>query len=63
MIMIKTYSISFYSKDISVLNEIKLFQTAIDQNNVSIALFNTNGDYIYVNKAYAQEQVTVYKNL
>lgn len=41
-------------KDISVLNEIKLFQTAIDQNNVSIALFNTNGDYIYVNKAYAQ---------
>ena len=41
-------------KDISVLNEIKLFQTAIDQNNVSIAFFNTNGDYIYVNKAYAQ---------
>lgn len=45
-------------KDISVsqklLNQIKLFQTAIDQNDDSIALFSPKGDYIYVNRAYSQ---------
>jgi len=45
-------------KDISIqqklLNEIKLFQTAIDQNHDGIALFSPKGDYIYVNKTYAQ---------
>lgn len=45
-------------KDISMqqklLNEIKLFQTAIDQNHDSIALFSPNGDYIYVNRTYTQ---------
>ena len=43
-------------KDISVsqklLNQIKLFQTAIDQNDDSIALFSPKGDYIYVNRAF-----------
>lgn len=45
-------------KDISVpqklLNHIKLFQKAIDQNHDAIALFNAKGDYIYVNKSYTQ---------
>ena len=45
-------------KDISVsqklLNQIKLFHTAIDQNDDSIALFSPKGDYIYVNRAYSQ---------
>lgn len=45
-------------KDISVpqklLNHIKLFQKAIDQNHDAIALFNPKGDYIYVNKSYTQ---------
>lgn len=45
-------------KDISLpqklLNHIKLFQKAIDQNHDAIALFNAKGDYIYVNKSYTQ---------
>lgn len=45
-------------KDISIaqklLNHIKLFQKAIDQNHDAIALFNGEGDYIYVNESYSQ---------
>lgn len=47
-----------FQKDISVaqklLNHIKLFQKAIDQNHDAIALFNGDGDYIYVNESYVK---------
>ncbi|MCD8477309.1 MAG: PAS domain S-box protein [Sulfurospirillum sp.] len=37
-----------------MLNHIKLFQKAIDQNHDAIALFNGDGDYIYVNESYVK---------
>ncbi len=55
----KHHLIAFVSlqKDISVahklLNHIKLFQKAIDQNHDAIALFNAKGEYIYINDSYA----------
>jgi diguanylate cyclase (GGDEF)-like protein/PAS domain S-box-containing protein len=43
-------------KDITVqqnlLNHIKLFQEAVDQNQDAIALFDTNGNYVYANRSY-----------
>lgn len=45
-------------KDVSIaeklLNQIKLFQKAIDQNHDSIALYNAKGEYIYVNETYSK---------
>ncbi|MBE0499041.1 MAG: diguanylate cyclase [Campylobacterales bacterium] len=45
-------------KDVSIaeklLNHIKLFQKAINQNHDSIALFNAKGEYIYINETYAK---------
>lgn len=44
-------------KDVSIahklLNHIKLFQKAVDQNHNAIAIFNEKGEYVYINQSYS----------